>query len=109
MDELSQDIWIKVKNFKWTISADGFDYQSGKIGCFKENRLPEKRKKLKKLFNIKADDAETIAREIYSVKNRWDDITPCSRRHAWYINKSATWQMFEEREAKHLDEKKFED
>lgn len=44
LDQVSKDVFDKVKEFKWTITADGKDYDTP-IGCMNCKTLPEKRKK----------------------------------------------------------------
>ena len=43
LNDLSQDIWIEVKNFNLTITYDGKDYDIGGVGCLGHSTLKTKK------------------------------------------------------------------
>ncbi len=44
MNDISDVIFDKIKNFEWTISSDGFDYdiRESKIGCSGQQNIGDK-------------------------------------------------------------------
>mgnify|MGYP000316879918 CR=1 FL=1 len=44
MNKISDDIFKKIKNFEWTITSDGFDYdiRESKVGCGNKKNIPDK-------------------------------------------------------------------
>lgn len=106
MDKESQNIWMKIKHFRWSVSADGFDYHPAGIGCYGKNTLPDKRDKLKKITKIKADSVASFTSQIYGANlNKLSKLKPCKRTH--YTNHLATWKEYTERKDRFLKEKKF--
>ncbi|MDR2916365.1 MAG: AHH domain-containing protein [Tannerella sp.] len=79
MLEISNDIFEKVEKFKWTITSDGKDYNTGGVGCYGGYRtITTKRnamaKSLKMSLRGKARDVSEKLTE--AIKER-----PCSRNH----------------------------
>jgi hypothetical protein len=44
MNKISDDIFKKIKNFEWTITGDGFDYdiRESKVGCGNQQNINDK-------------------------------------------------------------------
>lgn len=72
MDRFSLFIFRKVRDFKWTITSDGFTYSPGNIGCCGFNNQENKRKFLKeKLVGVQrlaASKAKKFWGVLYSSK-----------------------------------------
>ncbi|MWP49041.1 MULTISPECIES: hypothetical protein [unclassified Gilliamella] len=70
MDKLSQVIFKKISTFKWTITADGFSYSPGNIGCCGCDDQETKRKllkeKLKGTQRLAASNAKKFWGVLYS-------------------------------------------
>lgn len=49
MMKKSEEIFKHLKNFEWTLTADGFDYENGEVGCYDRYRtIRKKRSGMKK-------------------------------------------------------------
>jgi hypothetical protein len=74
LNALSKEIFEKVKNFKWTITYDGFDYRKdSKIGCAGCSTFGEKRQKFKD-----KNSGENKSKWIQDIET---DDTFCIRKH----------------------------
>ena len=56
MKKISQKIFVKVKTFKWTLTATGKQFQENKLGCCNEVEIPKQ--KAASLENIKCTHRE---------------------------------------------------
>ncbi|QYN48762.1 hypothetical protein GYM73_03805 [Apibacter sp. ESL0432] len=67
MDRFSMFIFRKVRDFKWTITSDGFSYSKGNIGCCGFDRLPKKKEFLKKRLKGVQSFEESSTKKFWGV------------------------------------------
>ena len=65
MDKISDDIFKKIKNFEWTITSDGFDYdiRKSKIGCGNQQNINDKDGSLCEIRNSSVNNNEIHAHD----------------------------------------------
>lgn len=61
MDNISQDIFIQVSKFNWTITVDGFDYSPLGWGCLDQITIRQKLRRISNYLDIDFDEYRTSA------------------------------------------------
>lgn len=111
MDKISEVIFKRIKDFKWTITSDGFDYKEGGIGCYDTNRIPDKSKKLTHKFNLnknlgigpKGVSVLNFQARLYNNKEILNKINSSYKcEHKIYSNPLKKFEYYIERDPKFL-------
>lgn len=111
MDKISEVIFKRIKDFKWTITADGFDYKEDGIGCYDTNRIPDKKKKLTQKFNLnknlgigpKGASVLNFQARLYNNKEILNKIKSSFKcEHKIYSNPLKKFEYYIERDPKFL-------
>ena len=111
MDKISEVIFKRIKDFKWSITSDGFDYKEGEIGCYDSNKIPDKRRKLTRKFNLNKSlgiGSEKVSvlnfqARLYNNKEILNKIKSSSKcEHKIYRNPLKKFEYYIERDPKFL-------